>query len=90
MWDSEPSQQWENFFGIIVLQFVCHPPGSLRFDFIMIVPLLPFSCIFFFVFGRGVSFCDRFNVLLSMFVQQLFVILVLSQEMITHLSTTTY
>ena len=27
MWGSEPSQQWENFFGIIVLQFVGHPPS---------------------------------------------------------------
>ena len=26
MWSSEPSQQWENFFGIIVLQFVGHLP----------------------------------------------------------------
>ena len=26
MWGSEPSQQWENFFGIIILQFVGHPP----------------------------------------------------------------
>ena len=26
-WGSEPSQQWENFFGIIFLQFVGHPPG---------------------------------------------------------------
>ena len=28
VWGSEPSQQWENFFGIIVLQFVSHPPGG--------------------------------------------------------------
>ena len=27
MWGSEPVQQWENFFGII-LQFVDHPPGG--------------------------------------------------------------
>ena len=27
MWGSEPSQEWENFFGIIVLQFVGHSPG---------------------------------------------------------------
>ena len=26
-WASEPSPQWENVFGIIVLQFVGHPPG---------------------------------------------------------------
>ena len=28
MWGSEPSQQWENFFGIIVLQFVGHPSSG--------------------------------------------------------------
>ena len=27
MWGSELSQQWENFFGIIVLQFLGHEPG---------------------------------------------------------------
>ena len=48
------------------------------------------SCSFFFVFGCGVSFLIGFSVLLSMFVQQLVVILLLSQEMITHPSTTTY
>ena len=26
-WGSEPSQQWENFFGVIFLQSVGHPPG---------------------------------------------------------------
>ena len=33
MWSSEPSQQWENFLGIIVLQFVGHPPGRCRIWF---------------------------------------------------------
>ena len=27
MWGSQLSKQWENFFGIIVLQFVSHLPG---------------------------------------------------------------
>ena len=27
-WDSEPSLQWVNFCGIIVLQFVCHWPSG--------------------------------------------------------------
>ena len=35
-WDSEPSQQWENFFDIIL--WVTHFSG-MGFDFIMIVPL---------------------------------------------------
>ena len=26
-WGSEPWRQWENVFGILVLQFVGHPPG---------------------------------------------------------------
>ena len=29
MWGLEPSQQYENFFSIIVLQFVVCPPGPL-------------------------------------------------------------
>ena len=28
MWGSDPSQQWEHFFYIIVLQFVVHPHGE--------------------------------------------------------------
>ena len=50
-WDSEPSQQWENFFGIIL--WVTHFL-EMGFDFIMIVPLLLSFCSFF-VFGHGVS-----------------------------------
>ena len=38
MWGLDPSQQWENFFGITVLLFVGHPLMSIGFDFIMIVP----------------------------------------------------
>ena len=53
---SKPSQQWENFFGIIILRFVGHPPGRYGFDFIVIVLLLPSCHSFFFVFGHGVSF----------------------------------
>ena len=60
MWGSEPTQQKQNFFGIIVLQFVVTDPVGLGFDFIMIVPLLLSHCGFFFVFGCGVSFFSRF------------------------------
>ena len=28
IWSSDSSQQWGNFFGIIVLQFVGHPPSE--------------------------------------------------------------
>ena len=66
MWDSEPSQQGKNFFGIIVLKSVVTHPAGMGFDFIMIVPLL-LSCYgFFFVFGNGVSSLGRFSILLSM------------------------
>ena len=61
MWDSEPSQQWENFFFIIVVQFMGHPTGGYGFDFIMIVPLLLSCCGFFFVFGCTVPFLDGFQ-----------------------------
>ena len=53
-----------------------HPAG-MEFDFIMIVPLLPSHCSFFFVFGHRLSFFGGF---LSMAVQQLVVILVFSQK----------
>ena len=56
MWGLEPSQQCEIFFGLIVLQLVGCPPVDTGFDFIMVVPLLPFSCVFSFVLGCGVSF----------------------------------
>ena len=32
-WGSEPSKQWESFFGIIVLQFVGHPRGGCGIRF---------------------------------------------------------
>ena len=50
------------------------------FDFIVIAPLLPSHCSFSFVFGCGVSFLVNSSVFLSVIVQQLVVILVLSQE----------
>ena len=87
MWGSEPSQQWENFFAIIVLQFLGCPPGRYGFDFIMTAPLIPSHCssfsldmdIFFFSMGS--------SVLLLMVIQQLVEILVLSQETSAHPST---
>ena len=52
----------------------------MGFDFIVIVPLLPSHCGFSFVFACGVSFLVSSSVFLSMIVQQLVVIPVLSQE----------
>ena len=52
----------------------------MGFDFIVIVPLLPSHCVFSFVFGCGVSVLVSSGVFLSMTIQQLVVILVLSPE----------
>ena len=60
-WGLEPLQQWANFFCTIVLQSVGYPPTGMRLDFIVIVPLLPSQCGFFFVFGCGVSFFGGFQ-----------------------------
>ena len=52
----------------------------MGFDFIVIAPLLLSHFGFSFVFGCGVSFLVSSSVFLSMIVQQLVVIPVLSQE----------
>ena len=60
MWGSEPSQQWENFFGIIVLQFVGCPLGGYGIWFYRdCAPTV--SLQFLLVFGSRVSFFDRFQ-----------------------------
>ena len=75
MWGLEPLQQCEIFFGITVLQLVGCPPADIGLDFIMVVPLLPFSCVFSFVLGCGVSFfLVGSSVFLSVVVHQLVVI----------------
>ena len=43
MWGLEPSQQWENFFGIIILQF-CGSPTWLVWDLILLW-LCPSYCL---------------------------------------------
>jgi len=55
-------------------------PMAMGFDLIVFVPLVLPHYSFFFVFGHGVCFFGGFQHLLSMAVQQLVVILVLSQE----------
>ena len=52
----------------------------MGFDFIVIAPLLPSHWGFSFVFGCGVSFLVRYSAFLSIVVQQLVVIPVLSEE----------
>ena len=61
---------------------VCESPTQQLwgFDFIVIAPLLPSHCGFSFVFGCGVSVLVSSSVFLSMIVEQLVVIPVLSQE----------
>ena len=59
-WGSEPSQQWENFFGIIVLQFVGCPPDGYGV-WCHCDCTSPTILQFFFVFGHGVSFFDGFQ-----------------------------
>ena len=60
-WGSEPSQQGENFFGILCSHlWVTHTAG-MGFDLVVIVPLLPSHCSIFFVFGSRVSFFDGFQ-----------------------------
>ena len=52
MWSLDPSQQRENFFGIIVLQFVGSHMASMEFDFIVTV-LLPSHYGFSFALVSG-------------------------------------
>ena len=52
----------------------------MGFDFIVIALFLLSHCGFSFVFGHGVSLLVSSSVFLSVIVQQLVVILVLSQE----------
>ena len=62
-WGLGPSQQWENFFGVIVLfssLWVTHLAG-VGFDFIVIVLFLLSHGGCFFVFGCGVSFFGGFQ-----------------------------
>ena len=67
--------------------WITHLEG-MGLDFIMIVPLLPSFHGFFCVFGCKLSFLVGSSIHLSMVVQQLAVILVLSQEeMSTHSSS---
>ena len=77
MWGSEPSQQWENFFSIIVLQFVGHPTGGYGMLLCLCYHLAEASSL---SLDMGYLFLVGSSILLSMVVQQLVVILVLSQE----------
>ena len=80
-WDSEHSQAVGELPLALLFSSLCITyRAGMGFDFIMIVPILPPHCGFFFAFGLGVSFLVGSSILLSMVVQQLAVILVLSPE----------
>jgi len=72
-------ENWDNFFGVIVLQFVDHSSCGYGFDFyhdcaFSTIPLKLLNCL-----GCGV-FLVGSSILLPMVVQQLVTILVLLQE----------
>ena len=83
MWGSEPSQEYENFFGIIVLQSVGHPPGGYGISFIVLAPPPTISlglplCLW--MWGTFFFFFLSSSILLSITVRQLVAVLMLSQE----------
>ena len=63
----------ENFYGIIIFQFVRY--AGMRFDFIMITPFLPFCCGFFFVLRCQVFFWKVPTFLLLLMVVMILVFL---------------
>ena len=71
----EPSQQWRTSLVLLFSSLWVTFLTGMGFDFMVIMPLLPYC--FFFVFGCGVSFLVGPSILLLMVVQQLVVILVL-------------
>ena len=77
-WGSEPSLQWVDFCGISVLQFVSHPPRSYGSWFYCDCTPPTVSLWLLLCLGYGVSFLVSSSVFLSMIVQQLVVIPVLS------------
>ena len=80
IWGSEPSLQWVDFCGIIVLQFVSHPPSSYGIWFYCDCASPTISFRFLLCLLMWGIFLVSSSVFLSMIVQQLVVIPVLSQE----------
>ena len=81
-WGSEPSLQWVDFCGISVLQFVSHPPSGYGIWFYCdctppTVSLWLLLCLWMW----GI-FLVSSSVFLSMIVQQLVVVLVLSHQLL--------
>ena len=80
MWGSEPSQQWEDFFGILCSSlWVTHTAGKGS-DLVVIVPSYPLIAASSLSLEAGYLFLMGSSILLWMVVQQIVVILVLSQK----------
>ena len=77
---SEPSLQWVDFCGIIVLQFVSHRPSGYGIWYYCDCPPPTFSLWLLFCLWMWGIFLVSSSVFLTIFVQQLVVIPVLSQE----------
>ena len=54
-----PLQQWENFFGIIIIQFVGHPLGGYEIWFYIYIYQRYWPVIFFFFHSVFIWFCYR-------------------------------
>ena len=80
MWGSEPSLQWLDFCGISVLHFVSHSPSSYGIWFYCDCAPPTVSLWFLLCLWMWVYFLLSSSVFLSMIVQLLVVIPVLSQE----------
>ena len=52
---------WKSLYDIIIFQSVGHPLGEDEIAYITNVPLLPYHCGFFFVFGCRISFLAVFS-----------------------------
>ena len=79
-WGSEPSLQWVDFCGIIVLQFVSHPPSGHEIWFYCDCTPPTISLWILLCLWMWGIFLVSSSVFLSMIVQQAVVILVLLQE----------
>ena len=79
-WRSEPSQRWENFLGIIVLQMVVRPPREYRIWFYCVCAPLTTLLWLLLCFWRWGVFFVGCSIFLLMVVQWLVMILVLSWE----------
>ena len=79
-WGSEPSWRWEDFFDIIVFQFMGHPPSGYQIWFYHACTPPTLFLWLLCLWTWGIFSLVGSSVLLSMIVQQLVAFLVLLQE----------